>query len=485
MERTTIRVYNTMTRQKEEFVPRNDNRVGIYVCGVTPYSHTHLGHARPNVIWDVIKKFLRSQGYETFHVQNFTDVDDKIIARANEEGIPALELSRRFIQEYLDSMDALGVERADLYPKVSEHISDIIAMVEQLIANGHAYEVDGNVFFSVSSFPEYGKLSNQKRDELLEGTRFEVDPSKRDAADFALWKKAKPGEPAWDSPWGPGRPGWHIECSAMSHKYLGCEFDFHGGGSDLVFPHHENEIAQSEAATGETSARYWVHNGMLNLQDTKMSKSLGNFVTVQDLTKRYPKELIRFYLLSTHYRSELEYYEGKLDEMARGWNRLNEAVVNLQSLIGAPSVTCEVSAEDEKVLGRINEIEESIVEALADDFNAAQAIGHLFDLTREINSYSSGSEKISRLVLERAMTVFQEYGINVLGIVREREVQGESLVEPLLDLILEVRQELRMKKEFSLADKLRDRLGELGIVVEDTPHGARWKLEGVNRDAHI
>lgn len=485
MERTTIRVYNTMTRQKEEFVPRNDNRVGIYVCGVTPYSHTHLGHARPNVIWDVIKKFLRSQGYETFHVQNFTDVDDKIIARANEEGIPALELSRRFIQEYLDSMDALGVERADLYPKVSEHISDIIAMVEQLIANGHAYEVDGNVFFSVSSFPEYGKLSNQKRDELLEGTRFEVDPSKRDAADFALWKKAKPGEPAWDSPWGPGRPGWHIECSAMSHKYLGCEFDFHGGGSDLVFPHHENEIAQSEAATGETSARYWVHNGMLNLQDTKMSKSLGNFVTVQDLTKRYPKELIRFYLLSTHYRSELEYYEGKLDEMARGWNRLNEAVVNLQSLIGAPSVTCEVSAEDEEVLGRINEIEESIVEALADDFNTAQAIGHLFDLTREINSYSSGSEKISRLVLERAMTVFQEYGINVLGIVREREVQGESLVEPLLDLILEVRQELRMKKEFSLADKLRDRLGELGIVVEDTPHGARWKLEGVNRDAHI
>ena len=434
MERTTIRVYNTMTRQKEEFVPRNDNRVGIYVCGVTPYSHTHLGHARPNVIWDVIKKFLRSQGYETFHVQNFTDVDDKIIARANEEGIPALELSRRFIQEYLDSMDALGVERADLYPKVSEHISDIIAMVEQLIANGHAYEVDGNVFFSVSSFPEYGKLSNQKRDELLEGTRFEVDPSKRDAADFALWKKAKPGEPAWDSPWGPGRPGWHIECSAMSHKYLGCEFDFHGGGSDLVFPHHENEIAQSEAATGETSARYWVHNGMLNLQDTKMSKSLGNFVTVQDLTKRYPKELIRFYLLSTHYRSELEYYEGKLDEMARGWNRLNEAVVNLQSLIGAPSVTCEVSAEDEKVLGRINEIEESIVEALADDFNTAQAIGHLFDLTREINSYSSGSEKISRLVLERAMTVFQEYGINVLGIVRERKFRVKAWLNPYLIL---------------------------------------------------
>ncbi len=485
MERKTIRVYNTMTRQKEEFVSNKDNRVGIYVCGVTPYSHTHLGHARPNVIWDVIKKFLRSQGYETFHVQNFTDVDDKIIARANQEGIPALELSRRFIQEYLDSMDALGVERADLYPKVSEHITEIIEMVEQLIANGHAYEVDGNVFFSVSSFPEYGKLSNQKRDELLEGTRFEVDPSKRDPADFALWKKAKPGEPAWDSPWGPGRPGWHIECSAMSHKYLGCGFEFHGGGSDLIFPHHENEIAQSEAATGEMSARYWVHNGMLNLQDTKMSKSLGNFVTVQELVKRYPKELIRFYLLSTHYRSELEYYEGKIEEMARGWNRLNESVDNLRSLIGAPSVSEELASEDEKLLERINQIEESIVDALADDFNTAQAIGHLFDLTREINAYSSASNRLSRAVLERAMDVFQDYGIDILGIIREKEIQGESLVEPLLDLILEVRQELRAKKDFALADKLRDRLGELGIEVEDTPHGARWKLEGVNRDAHV
>lgn len=485
MEQKTIRVYNTMTRQKEEFVSNKDNRVGIYVCGVTPYSHTHLGHARPNVIWDVIKKFLRSQGYETFHVQNFTDVDDKIIARANQEGIPALELSRRFIQEYLDSMDALGVERADLYPKVSEHITEIIEMVEQLIANGHAYEVDGNVFFSVSSFPEYGKLSNQKRDELLEGTRFEVDPSKRDPADFALWKKAKPGEPAWDSPWGPGRPGWHIECSAMSHKYLGCGFEFHGGGSDLIFPHHENEIAQSEAATGEMSARYWVHNGMLNLQDTKMSKSLGNFVTVQELVKRYPKELIRFYLLSTHYRSELEYYEGKIEEMARGWNRLNESVDNLRSLIGAPSVSEELASEDEKLLERINQIEESIVDALADDFNTAQAIGHLFDLTREINAYSSASNRLSRAVLERAMDVFQDYGIDILGIIREKEIQGESLVEPLLDLILEVRQELRAKKDFALADKLRDRLGELGIEVEDTPHGARWKLEGVNRDAHV
>ena len=346
MERVAIKVYNTMTRQKEEFIPQDGRRIGIYVCGVTPYSHTHLGHARPSIVWDVVKKFLRSQGYDTYHVQNFTDVDDKIIARANEAGMSALELAKEFIAEHLACMDALGVERADVYPKVSEHIPEIIALVERLIDNGHAYAADGNVFFDVSSFAEYGKLSNQKRDELLEGTRFDPDPAKRSPEDFALWKKAKPGEPAWDSPWGPGRPGWHIECSAMSHKYLGCEFDFHGGGSDLIFPHHENEIAQSEAATGKTLARYWVHNGMLNLQDAKMSKSLGNIVNVQDLVARYPKELIRYYILSTHYRSELEYYEGKLDEMSRGWKRMNQAVFSLRSLLRDAELREEVSGED-------------------------------------------------------------------------------------------------------------------------------------------
>lgn len=486
MERKTIRVYNTMTRQKEEFVPKNDNRVGIYVCGVTPYSHTHLGHARPSVIWDVVKKFLRSQGYETYHVQNFTDVDDKIIARANEEGIPALELSKRFIDEHLAAMDSLGVERADLYPKVSEHIPEIIAMVQELINKGHAYASEGSVFFDVSSFDQYGKLSNQKQDELLEGTRFEVDPAKHNSADFALWKKVKPGEPAWDSPWGPGRPGWHIECSAMSHKYLGCGFEFHGGGSDLIFPHHENEIAQSEAATGDTSARYWVHNGMLNLQDAKMSKSLGNFVTVGELVKRYPKELIRYYLLSTHYRSELEYYEGKLDEMSRGWKRLNEAVDNLRSLLRMSDLNSELSAGDEKVLQEISEVRERIVEALADDFNTAQALGHLFDLTREINAYSGQSQKPSRIVLEQALAVFEEFGVSILGIVRDGVGQGgDGLVEPLINLLLELRQELRSAKNFALADKIRDDLQALGVIVEDTPRGPRWKLEGVDGDAEL
>jgi len=486
MERVAIKVYNTMTRQKEEFIPQDGRRIGIYVCGVTPYSHTHLGHARPSIVWDVVKKFLRSQGYDTYHVQNFTDVDDKIIARANEAGMSALELAKEFIAEHLACMDALGVERADVYPKVSEHIPEIIALVERLIDNGHAYAADGNVFFDVSSFAEYGKLSNQKRDELLEGTRFDPDPAKRSPEDFALWKKAKPGEPAWDSPWGPGRPGWHIECSAMSHKYLGCEFDFHGGGSDLIFPHHENEIAQSEAATGKTLARYWVHNGMLNLQDAKMSKSLGNIVNVQDLVARYPKELIRYYILSTHYRSELEYYEGKLDEMSRGWKRMNQAVFSLRSLLRDAELREEVSGEDDAVLSRIRQIRGCIVAALADDFNTAQAIGLLFDLVREANAYSGRSEAPSRIVLEAAHGVFQEYGRTILGIIPDEPAAEESsLVEPLLDLILNIRQDLRAGKNFALADKIRDSLQELGIVVEDTPRGPRWKIEGVSSYADL
>jgi len=474
-----------MTRQKEEFVPRDGNRVGIYVCGVTPYSHTHLGHARPNIIWDVVKKFLRRQGYETYHVQNFTDIDDKIIARANEQGIPALELAQKYIDEYLADMDALGVERADVYPRVSQHIPEIIAMVQELIDNGHAYAANGSVFFDVSSFPEYGKLSNQRRDELLEGTRFEVDPAKRDPADFALWKAAKPGEPAWDSPWGPGRPGWHIECSAMSHKYLGCEFDFHGGGSDLIFPHHENEIAQSEAATGRCLARFWVHNGMLNLQNEKMSKSLGNFITVGDLVKRYPKELIRYYILSTHYRSELEYYEGKLDEMARGWKRLNQAVFNLETLRRSSELAAEAAPEDEAVLERIREIGQGIVLALADDFNTAQAIGLLFDLAREINAYSSRASQPARPVLDAAHDLFQEYGREILGILRDTSAGESDLTAPLVDLILAVRSELRASRLFALADRIREGLEQLGIVVEDTPRGPRWKIEGASSDTEF
>ncbi|NLJ81233.1 MAG: cysteine--tRNA ligase [Firmicutes bacterium] len=470
-----IKVYNTMTQQKEKFVPLRPGQVRVYVCGVTPYSSAHLGHARPNVIWDVIIKFLHSRGYQTLYVQNFTDVDDQIIERARDEGVEALEFSNRFIREYLEDMDALGVKRADVYPKVSDHIPEIIDLIRVLIEKGHAYSAQGDVFFHVNSFPGYGKLSKQKREELLAGTRFEVDPAKRDAADFALWKKAKEGEPAWDSPWGPGRPGWHIECSAMSYKYLGETFDFHGGGSDLIFPHHENEIAQSEAATGSPLARYWVHNGMINFKAEKMSKSIGNVISIGELVQRYPAELIRFYLLSTHYRSNLEYYQGKLEEMSRGWTRLVDTVKKLKDNLDQAPGQSSAGNGDKKILEKIEGMQQEIEEALADDFNTAMAIGVLFELVREINAYQHHGGK-DPLVLKHAWELFKLYGIDILGIVNLADSQKTGLVGPLMELLLELREELRKEKNFPLADKIRERLGDLGVFVEDTPQGPRWKV---------
>ena len=470
---TKIQVYNTMTQKKEEFVPREPGKMSVYVCGVTPYSDTHLGHARPSVIWDVIKRFFRLMGYETFHVQNFTDVDDKIIQRSLDEGVPALEISKRYIAEYLASMDALGVERADLYPKVSEHMDEIIELVDKLVETDHAYRANGDVFFRVASFPEYGKLSKQKLEELRQGTRFEVDPAKRDAVDFALWKSAKPGEPAWESPWGEGRPGWHIECSAMSLKYLGEAFDFHGGGNDLIFPHHENEIAQSEAATGSPLARYWVHNGMLNLKDAKMSKSIGNVISVKEMIRRYPKELLRFYLLSTHYRSALEFYDGKLEEVAKGWVRLNDAYRALQADL--KQATPGDSSLDQETLKALDKLETDLISALADDFNTAMAFGVLFEVVREINGYKHQQGQ-SQAVLQKAFDLLGRFGGDIFGVLQEGKVQDDSLAESLLDLLLGLRQELRKQKNFALSDQIRDQLADLGVTIEDTPQGPRWKV---------
>lgn len=469
-----VQVYNTMTQRKEEFVPREAGKVSIYVCGVTPYSDTHLGHARPSVVWDVIKRFFRRMGYETFHVQNFTDVDDKIIARSLDEGVPALEISKRYIAEYLASMDALGVERADLYPKVSEHMPEIIELVERLVQKEHAYAANGDVFFHVASFPEYGKLSKQRLEELRQGTRFDVDPAKRDPADFALWKEAKPGEPAWRSPWGEGRPGWHIECSAMSLKYLGKSFDFHGGGNDLIFPHHENEIAQSEAATGSELARYWVHNGMLNLKDTKMSKSIGNVIAVKALIKRYPKELLRFYLLSTHYRSALEFYDGKLEEVSKGWKRLNDAFRNLEDDLGRAHDD-ELTSLDQETLETLSNLEEKLVAALADDFNTAMAFGVLFDVVREVNAYKHRQGNALQ-VLQKAFDILEAFAGNIFGVLQVEGTQDAGLVDSLLDLLLGLREELRKEKNFALSDQIRDQLANLGVTIEDTPQGPRWKV---------
>ncbi|HHT43060.1 MAG TPA: cysteine--tRNA ligase [Firmicutes bacterium] len=469
-----IRVYNTLSQEKEVFVPRKPGQVSIYVCGVTPYSDTHLGHARPSVVWDVIIRFFRWLGYETLHVQNFTDVDDKIIKKAQEEGVSALEISKRYIAEYLASMDALGVLRADQYPKVSEHIDDIIKLVDQLVRKEHAYSANGDVFFRVASFPEYGKLSKQKLEELRQGTRFEVDPKKKDAADFALWKSAKPGEPAWESPWGEGRPGWHIECSAMSLKYLGEAFDFHGGGNDLIFPHHENEIAQSEAATGEPLARYWVHSGMITLKEEKMSKSLGNFISLKQLLEKYPRGLLRFYLLSTHYRSGLEYYEGKLEEMGKGWSRLNEAALKLQEDL-AQAQGGELSSLDQEALEKLDTLEKGIIDALSDDFNTAMALGVLFEAVRDINSYKHQGGYHSQ-VLQKGWDVLRLWAGDILGVLQLEKQQQEGLTDSLMQILLSLREELRKQKNFALADQIRDQLAELGVVVEDTPQGPRWKV---------
>lgn len=472
-----IRVYNTLSRQKEVF-ESEDEHVNIYVCGVTPYDETHLGHARPSVIWDVIKKYLRWQGYSVYHVQNFTDIDDKIIARALEEEKSATQVANFYIKDYLEGMAALGIEEADAYPKVSEHIPEIIQLVSMLIEKQHAYAINGNVFFDVVSFPEYGKLSNQKLDQLQAGTRFEVDPDKRNPMDFALWKAAKPGEPAWDSPWGKGRPGWHIECSAMSQKYLGSSFDFHGGGSDLVFPHHENEIAQSEAATGKPLAKYWLHNGMLNLKNSKMSKSEGNFVTVRQVLAEYPKELVRFYILSNHYRSELEFHDTKLMEVERGWSRFNDFVKKIASLVKDKKIEKQTLENSEaRLLVAVEETEKQFIAAMNDDFNTALAIATLYDLQHHVNNYlaENATSPQGDYVLQKVYELFCLLAGDILGVLKLDEPRATGLTEPLMELILHLRTELRKEQNYNLADIIRDRLDELNILVEDTPQGPRWK----------
>ncbi len=452
-------VYNTLTRKKEEFTPQDI--IKIYVCGVTPYDEAHLGHARPSIIWDVIRRYLNYQGHQVKMVQNFTDVDDKIIARSLKEKRSALEVSKYYSERYLDSMDKLGVKRCDLYPRVSEYIEKIIAMVQGLIDKGHAYEANGDVYFSVESFPQYGKLSGRNVDELRAGARIAVDELKHDPADFALWKKAKAGEINWPSPWGPGRPGWHIECSAMSLDLLGENIDFHGGGLDLIFPHHENEVAQSEAYTGTDFVRFWVHNGLITIDNEKMSKSLGNFVTVDDLLRESSKEEIRFYILSTHYRSPLNFTWEGLKESSKGWKRLNNAYNTWKK---------ESGKKEWQQINELVEIEKRFCVAMDDDFNTAQAIGVLFDLTRIGNQYlQEGNENLGA-----ALNLLEILG-QILGIIRAEEATG--LIDDVMKILIDLRLGARKDKNWALADSIRDRLAEIGIILEDTPQGTRWKVD--------
>lgn len=480
-----IKVYNTLTKQKEDFIPAVPGKVNIYVCGVTPYNHPHVGNARPFVTWDVIRRFLEHEGYDVTHVQNFTDVDDKIINTANQEGVQWYDICNRYIDSYFEVMDKFNVRRAHVYPRVSEHIEDIIGTVKALIENGYAYEVDGDVYYRVEKFERYGQLSGRNLEDMLAGARVDVDDRKENPMDFALWKAAKPGEPAWESPWGPGRPGWHIECSTMSMKYLGESFDFHGGGSDLIFPHHENEIAQSEGCTGcHPFVRYWLHNGFITVNEEKMSKSLGNFFMVRDILEHYEPETLRFFIVSTHYRSPLDFSDERLTEAKRGLARLAQA----KKALGEMKLVPGAGPTEKSLLIRAKaaELRESFLEAMRDDFNTALAISYMFALAREINIYrkditASGVKPDGKL-LAVADSVFTEM-CGVIGVLENTQVQeaaGEQRggkESELVELIVSMRQEARREKNYALADALRNKLGDIGIVLQDTPQGVKWTVK--------
>jgi len=484
-----IRVYNSLSKKKEEFKPIEPGKVKIYVCGVTPYNHPHIGNARPPVTWDVIRRYLEYKGYQVEHVQNFTDVDDKIIKTAGTEGVSWKEIADRYIAAYFEVMDRLNIRRAYHYPRVSEHMPEIIDMVKKLIEKGFAYEIDGDVYYSVGAFEEYGKLSGRGLEDMKAGARVEVDERKNHPMDFALWKKAKPGEPSWSSPWGEGRPGWHIECSAMSLKYLGEEFDFHGGGSDLIFPHHENEIAQSEGCTGKAPfVRYWLHNGFITMNEEKMSKSLGNFFLVKDILEQYPAEVVRFFILSTHYRSPLNFSDDQLAEAVRSLGRLSGAAANLKYLEAA-ELKKGPGVENQTLLNAAEKAREEFSAAMDDDFNTALAVSVLFGLSREINIFYSGAMAGKFVcddeILAKVASIYRELA-DVLGLSFEgvaKPVSRENSpadtnqeeVGKLLDIIVSLRQDARKRKDWAEADAIRDSLGELGYVIEDSPQGARWK----------
>lgn len=480
-----LKVYNTMTREKTKFVPVTPGEVKIYVCGVTPYNHPHIGNARPAVTWDVIRRYLQYIGYKVTLIQNFTDVDDKIINKANAEGTTWKVISDRYIEAYFKVTDALHVRRADKYPRVSEHMDDIIAMVQTLIDKGHAYVLDNDVYYDISTFEHYGRLSGRNVEDMLAGARVEVNEGKRNPGDFAVWKGAKPGEPAWDSPWGPGRPGWHIECSAMSIHYLGETFDFHGGGSDLIFPHHENEIAQSEGCTGCQFVHYWMHNGFITINQEKMSKSLNNFFLAKDALELCSGDALRFFLLSTHYRSPLDFSDDRLQEAETNMARLTDVIGRLRELAEMKGST---PSEASAALRQAAEEAMTVFhEAMDDDFNTGLASSTVFDLARAVNIYYTAVQSGAAPVDEDAVAVAVKTMKDILGVLgilegawsRPQTTAGDEDFRQLMQVILDIRQEARKEKQYAIADKIRDRLAAMDIVIEDTPTGARWKKRGL------
>ncbi|HHW71135.1 MAG TPA: cysteine--tRNA ligase [Clostridiales bacterium] len=462
-----MKLYNTLTRKKEEFVPLREGEVRIYSCGPTVYDYFHVGNARPFIIFDTLRRYFEYKGYKVKYVQNFTDIDDKMIKRANEEGIDISELGDRFIQEYFKDADALGIKRATYHPRATEHIEDMIVFIQRLIDRGMAYNVDGNVYFDTSAFPQYGKLSGQRLEDLEAGARIDVDEHKKNPMDFVLWKRQKPGEPAWDSPWGKGRPGWHIECSVMAMKYLGETIDIHSGGQDLIFPHHENEIAQSEGATGKPFARYWIHNGYINIDNKKMSKSLGNFFTVRELSKKFDLEAVRLFMLSAHYRNPINFSEELLKQAESALERLYNAKGNLEYLLKITEDK-KMTQKERELQNRIDKYRKKFEDAMEDDINTADALAAIFDMVRDMNRVLN--EESSRRIVEIGYTEFMKL-TSVLGLLqKESQPQGTDEIKELIKR----RQKAREEKNWALADSIREELNDMGIVVEDTPKGAKW-----------
>ena len=479
----TLRIYNTLSGKKEIFKPLTEGKVSMYVCGPTVYDSCHIGHARSVVVFDVIFRYLKALGFEVNYVRNFTDVDDKIINRANELGISSSELAEKYIQEFYDDMGALNVERAIIEPKATEHIDQIITLIEKLVSKGFAYQVDGDLYFSVNSCKGYGRLSGRKLEDMMAGARIKVDKRKKNPFDFALWKSAKPDEPCWESPWGKGRPGWHIECSAMSSKYLGDTLDIHGGGKDLIFPHHENEIAQSESASGKPFVRFWVHNGFVNINQEKMSKSLGNFLMIKDVLKEYHPEVVRLFLLSKHYRSPVDFTDQFLKEAESGLDKIYALLKRIEKETGLDRRKEVAAGESEG-----GDIWVRFAEAMDDDFNSAQAIGIIFDsvkkINRRLNNNNISLESIQ--IIKKGYEDILRIG-DILGILTEQPdvyfagkkssgIEKASIDSDLIDKMVLERSEARQNKDWARADQIRQELLDMNIIIEDSTEGTLWKI---------
>jgi cysteinyl-tRNA synthetase len=465
----SIKIFNTMTRQKEPFVPLEEGKVKMYVCGPTVYNYIHIGNARPAIVFDTVRRYLVYRGYAVQFITNFTDVDDKLIRAANEMGSDVPTIAEKFINAYHEDTCALGVQKADAHPRVTETMPEIIEFIENLIQKGFAYEASGDVYFKTRSFNGYGKLSHQSIDDLKSGARIEIGEKKEDPLDFALWKAAKEGEIYWESPWGKGRPGWHIECSAMAKKYLGDSIDIHGGGQDLAFPHHENEIAQSEALNEAPMAKYWMHNGYININNEKMSKSLGNFVLVHDLIKQQDPQVIRFFMLAVHYRNPINFSQELLEVAETGLNRIQTSYENLKHRL---TVTADLAENNEKWAKIIDETRAKFITDMDDDFNTANAISILFDFSKEANVYLQ-EKNTSKEVITEFIKLFDELS-GVLGLTLQKE---EELLDEQIEALIEERNQARKEKNFARADEIRDLLKEQNIILEDTAQGVRWKRD--------